>query len=77
MSGLKGEAAGGRALFYDRQRQSVDLAVRSAGGLGVLNLNMDGLKPINDRYGHRAGDAAIKDARNSRRVDTAARVGGD
>jgi diguanylate cyclase (GGDEF)-like protein len=48
----------------------------------VLNLDMDGLKPINDRYGHRAGDAAIKEtaqriASNSRRVDTAARVGGD
>jgi diguanylate cyclase (GGDEF)-like protein len=71
-----------RALFYDRLRQSVDLAARSAGGLGVLNLDMDGLKPINDRYGHRAGDAAIKEtasriARNCRRVDTAARVGGD
>lgn len=71
-----------RALFYDRLRQSVDLAVRSSGALGVLNLDMDGLKPINDRYGHRAGDAAIKEtasriASNSRRVDTAARVGGD
>ncbi|MEM5314046.1 sensor domain-containing diguanylate cyclase [Paraburkholderia sp. JHI869] len=71
-----------RALFYDRLRQSVDLAVRSSGGLGVLNLDMDGLKPINDRYGHRAGDAAIREtatriARQSRRVDTAARVGGD
>ncbi|QGZ62278.1 sensor domain-containing diguanylate cyclase [Paraburkholderia acidisoli] len=71
-----------RALFYDRLRQSVDLAVRSSGGLGVLNLDMDGLKPINDRYGHRAGDAAIRETaerllRNSRRVDTAARVGGD
>ncbi len=71
-----------RALFYDRLRQSVDLAVRSEGGLGVLNLDMDGLKPINDRYGHRAGDAAIREtaariASNSRRVDTAARVGGD
>ncbi|WP_321913721.1 MULTISPECIES: sensor domain-containing diguanylate cyclase [unclassified Paraburkholderia] len=71
-----------RALFYDRLRQSVDLAVRSSGGLGVLNLDMDGLKPINDCYGHRAGDAAIREtatriARHSRRVDTAARVGGD
>ncbi|CAB3797019.1 hypothetical protein LMG28688_04443 [Paraburkholderia caffeinitolerans] len=71
-----------RALFYDRLRQSVDLATRSAGRLGVLNLDMDGLKPINDRYGHRAGDAAIKEtaariAKNCRRVDTAARVGGD
>ncbi|MFP4906533.1 diguanylate cyclase domain-containing protein, partial [Paraburkholderia sp. BR14261] len=64
-----------RALFYDRLRQSVDLALRSSGGLGVLNLAMDGLKPLNDRYGHRAGDAAIREtatriARHSRRVDT-------
>ncbi|MFX1673223.1 sensor domain-containing diguanylate cyclase [Paraburkholderia sp. A2WS-5] len=71
-----------RALFYDRLRQSVDLATRSEGRLGVLNLDMDGLKPINDRYGHRAGDAAIKETaarivKNCRRVDTAARVGGD
>jgi diguanylate cyclase (GGDEF)-like protein len=71
-----------RALFYDRLRQSVDLAVRSAGALCVLNLDMDGLKPINDHHGHRAGDAAIREtasriAGNSRRVDTAARVGGD
>jgi diguanylate cyclase (GGDEF)-like protein len=71
-----------RALFYDRLRQAIHLAVRGAGTLGILNLDMDGLKPINDRYGHRAGDAAICEAarrmsKSARRSDTVARVGGD
>jgi diguanylate cyclase (GGDEF)-like protein len=50
--------------------------------LGILNLDMDGLKPINDQFGHRAGDAAIQEAaarmrRVLRRTDTVARIGGD
>lgn len=71
-----------RALFYDRLRQAVHLALRSSSRLGILNIDMDGLKPINDRYGHRAGDAAIRAAAErmnatARRSDTIARVGGD
>ena len=43
---------------------------------------MDGLKPTNDRYGHRAGDAAIHElaarlAMTARGSDTVARIGGD
>lgn len=71
-----------RALFYDRLRQAIQLAQRSSGTLGILNLDLNDLKPINDRYGHRAGDAAIREAavrmnRTARRSDTVARVGGD
>jgi diguanylate cyclase (GGDEF)-like protein len=71
-----------RALFYDRLRQSVALARRKSGLVGVLNLDMDGLKPINDQLGHRAGDAAIREianriSRGSRETDTVARLGGD
>ncbi|MCO5400053.1 sensor domain-containing diguanylate cyclase [Ralstonia soli] len=71
-----------RALFYDRLRQSIHLAQRAHGGLGVLNVDMDNLKLINDRHGHRAGDAAIRETaqrmgRTARRSDTVARVGGD
>jgi len=48
----------------------------------VLNVDMDNLKLINDRHGHRAGDAAIRETahrmgRTARRSDTVARVGGD
>ncbi|WP_448207495.1 diguanylate cyclase domain-containing protein [Azospirillum sp. sgz302134] len=71
-----------RALFYDRLRQSLNLACRQSSLVGILNLDMDGLKAINDHHGHRAGDAAIcETAARIRRVlrqsDTAARLGGD
>lgn len=71
-----------RALFYDRLRQGLALARRKAKPVGILNLDMDGLKPINDVHGHRAGDAAIRElatriGRSVRRSDTAARLGGD
>jgi diguanylate cyclase (GGDEF)-like protein len=71
-----------RALFYDRLRQAMALSERSKDLLGVLVIDMDGLKPINDRFGHRAGDAAIAEVarrfkKASRKSDTTARVGGD
>ena len=71
-----------RALFYDRLRHTLVNAKRDAKRFGVLNLDIDGLKPINDGLGHRAGDAAIREVatrikQGTREADTAARVGGD
>jgi len=71
-----------RAMFYDRLRQSQAEADRHNERFAILNLDMDGLKPINDSFGHRAGDAAIcETARRlksrSRATDTVARLGGD
>ncbi len=71
-----------RALFYDRLRQCVSLAMRRGKPVGVVSIDMNHLKAINDRHGHRAGDAALCEiaariARISRRSDTAARLGGD
>ena len=50
--------------------------------LSVVMIDMDGLKTINDTYGHPAGDAALKLVADvirsqTRRVDVAARFGGD
>ena len=50
--------------------------------LSIIMLDMDGLKAINDTYGHPAGDVALKivaDAirKTIRRVDLPARFGGD
>jgi len=50
--------------------------------LSIIMLDMDGLKSINDSYGHPAGDVALKivaDAirKTIRRVDLPARFGGD
>lgn len=71
-----------RALFYDRLRLAIAQSHRSGGSVAVVNIDMDGLKPINDEHGHRAGDAAIKEVaqrltQEARETDTVARVGGD
>lgn len=71
-----------RALFLDHLRHGIVKAKREGRSLGVVMLDMDGLKPINDQHGHRAGDAAIKEmadriATEVRQSDTAARLGGD
>jgi diguanylate cyclase (GGDEF)-like protein len=71
-----------RALFYDRLRQQLAQASRACSNVAVLNIDMDGLKAINDNLGHRAGDAAIcqvaqRIARELRQEDLAARLGGD
>lgn len=71
-----------RSLFFDRIRQLVTQSTRNNEKFGVLYIDMDDLKKINDQQGHRAGDVAIKalaarmlDA--SREADTIARLGGD
>jgi diguanylate cyclase (GGDEF)-like protein len=71
-----------RALFFERLRHRLAEAQRGYRPFGLLNLDMDGLKPINDNHGHRAGDAAIRELATrikdaSRNADTVARVGGD
>lgn len=71
-----------RAAFYDELRRKVTLSRRSALSFGVLILDMDGLKYINDNFGHLAGDAAINEfafriRSASRENDTVARLGGD
>ena len=71
-----------RALFLDRVHGSLAQAVRDRQPMAVMMLDMNGLKPINDRHGHRAGDAALQEfsrrlAAGVRQSDTAARLGGD
>lgn len=71
-----------RALFLDCLRQGMEKARYSNKVLGVLMIDMDGLKPINDQYGHRMGDAALKEIaqrilKNTRHEDLVARLGGD
>ena len=51
-------------------------------GLGVLQIDMDKFKAINDRFGHAAGDAALQHvastlSRSLRQTDLLARLGGD
>lgn len=71
-----------RALFMDRLRNTVARSSREQRPSGLLMIDMDGLKQINDRHGHRIGDAALIEFSNrlkkaTRSTDTAARLGGD
>ena len=71
-----------RTLFIDRLRQSVIGAERRHQRLGVLFMDLNGFKDINDTLGHDVGDAflvamAQRLTRVLRDVDTIARLGGD
>ena len=71
-----------RSLFYDRLRQKLAQALRLHETFSIISLDMDGLKMINDTYGHRFGDAALTElagrvSKVLRDTDTWARLGGD
>ncbi|MFU2489556.1 diguanylate cyclase domain-containing protein [Thauera sp. WH-1] len=71
-----------RALFDDRMRVALAAARRDESRLALLFIDLDDFKPINDRFGHAAGDRVLKGVaarirQNIRESDTAARIGGD
>lgn len=71
-----------RWLLSDRLHQAKAVCLRNKHGLGVLYLDLDGFKAINDRYGHTGGDELLIAVSQRirgvlRDVDTLARMGGD
>ncbi len=71
-----------RTLFFDRLRHRTSTGRRQIEPMGILVIDMDGLKRVNDSYGHRAGDAALREmalriSRIPRKSDLVARLGGD
>lgn len=71
-----------RALFQSRLRAHLLDAKRAPGPLGILLLDVDNFKDINDTLGHPVGDELLKQIASRlsglvRGTDTVARLGGD
>ena len=71
-----------RLLFRDRLEHSLHRARRLGEPLGVMVIDLDRFKEVNDTLGHEAGDTVLKVVAQRlaaciRRSDTVARLGGD
>ncbi len=71
-----------RSLFMDRLCQALHLAERAGQRVGLMYIDLDGFKLINDTLGHEVGDELLKEAAKRllfcvRHGDTVARLGGD
>ena len=71
-----------RLLFTDRLRQGIFLTRRLEKPLGVIFVDLDGFKMINDTMGHDQGDELLKEVANRlvasvHKNDIVSRVGGD
>lgn len=71
-----------RRYFFDQLDRELAAARRYSVPVSVLILDLDGLKKLNDSFGHETGDEALRTlaqrlVRYSRASDIVARVGGD
>nr|WP_320147716.1 CHASE domain-containing protein [uncultured Anaeromusa sp.] len=71
-----------RALFIERAELAFALASRNQRSVAVLFIDLDRFKPINDQYGHDAGDVVLRTIGKRlqsmlRASDTVCRQGGD
>jgi diguanylate cyclase (GGDEF)-like protein/PAS domain S-box-containing protein len=71
-----------RRLFHDRLAQAIERALRNEKLIGILFLDLDHFKDINDTLGHLLGDRLLQETANRlsglmRKEDTVARLGGD
>jgi diguanylate cyclase (GGDEF)-like protein len=71
-----------RALMEDRINQAIEQAKRHDFHVAVLLVDLDRFKPVNDAFGHSAGDEVLKAIALRlkecvRASDTVARIGGD
>jgi diguanylate cyclase (GGDEF)-like protein/PAS domain S-box-containing protein len=71
-----------RALLTERLRDGIARADRYGRKLGVVYMDLDDFKPINDQHGHETGDCLLQAvarrlSETMRQSDTVSRVGGD
>ncbi len=73
---------GNRNLFNEQLSQAIERAKRDNEKVGVLMIDLDRFKPVNDKYGHQMGDELLKQVAErivteTRGSDVVARLGGD
>jgi diguanylate cyclase (GGDEF)-like protein/PAS domain S-box-containing protein len=71
-----------RALFADRVQHSIMRSIRAGSAIGVMFIDLDDFKTVNDSLGHAAGDTVLQEVARRlqgavRPADTVARFGGD
>jgi len=71
-----------RLHFSEQLSQATRRVAQVPGSLTAFYIDLDGFKPINDRYGHPVGDELLRQVADRlmdcvRPVDTVARLGGD
>ena len=71
-----------RTLLEDRAELAMAHADRNKTDIGIMYMDLDGFKPINDKHGHPVGDMVLVEIAKRlkkciRMSDTVARVGGD
>lgn len=71
-----------RAGFHDAVTREIAQRRRDGGVFGLLYLDLNRFKPVNDNFGHAAGDAVLREVARRLRLcmrqgDIVARLGGD
>jgi diguanylate cyclase (GGDEF)-like protein len=71
-----------RTLFLDKVSRAIEAAGAPGCHIGVIFIDLDGFKAVNDTMGHTAGDTFLKNVADAlrqsmREKDTVARFGGD
>lgn len=71
-----------RASFYERLGHATAIARRNGSLVGLICVDLDYFKEVNDTYGHQAGDCLLRQVAERlkllmRESDTVARLGGD
>jgi diguanylate cyclase (GGDEF)-like protein/PAS domain S-box-containing protein len=71
-----------RRFFRERLKQILDQVLDASQAIGLLVMDLDHLKQINDRFGHDAGDDLLREFAHRLRdvvkpTDVVARLGGD
>jgi len=71
-----------RTIIWDRLKHAVDRSIRNEDTVGVIFIDLNKFKAVNDKYGHEAGDYVLINAAQIirstiRKTDSACRFGGD